>query len=69
LKRMGVQLTGEGMENIGSVIEECLNDPRYKEGRRQVKAETWAHVSHGAELTADYLINKYTELTGKEEGK
>ena len=69
LKRMGVQLTGEGMENIGSVIEECLNDPRYKEGRRQVKAETWAHVSHGAELTVDYLINKYTELTGKEEGK
>ena len=66
LPRLGCQLTEENIEDIKSLIDTCLEDARYTEGRRQVKEETWAHTNEGARLTAEYLINKYKELTGRE---
>ena len=66
LPRLGCQLTEENIEDIKSLIDTCLEDARYAEGRRQVKEETWAHTNEGARLTAEYLINKYKELTGRE---
>ena len=67
LPRIGCKLTDENMENLKDVIDECLTDPKYAEGRREVKAETWENFSCGTERTVDYLIKKYEELT-KEEG-
>ena len=54
------------MEDLKSLIDECISDPVYAEGRRQVKAETWVFEDQGAERAADYLIAKYEELSGKE---
>ena len=51
------------MENLREVIDECLADPKYAEGRAEVKNETWAHFSEGAVRAADYLIGKYEEIT------
>ena len=55
------------MENLKNLIDSCLEDPRYAEGRRCVKAETWVHSGEGARRAADYLIDKYEELTRTEE--
>ncbi|MBO4862497.1 MAG: CDP-glycerol glycerophosphotransferase family protein, partial [Firmicutes bacterium] len=55
LPRLGKMLTDDNMEDLRSLIDECLSDPRYEEGRREVKAETWAHPGRGAELAADYI--------------
>ena len=66
LPRLGKQLTEENMEDLKSLIDECISDPVYAEGRRQVKAETWVFEGKGAERAADYLIAKYEELSGKE---
>lgn len=65
LPKMGRELTEENMENIKELIDTCLTDLKYEEGRKQVKAETWAYCGKGAENTAEYLINKYKELTEK----
>ena len=62
LPRLGRRLTEEGMNDIKSLIDECIEDPRYTEGRRQVKDETWQHFGQGAGLAADYLVSKYEEL-------
>ena len=67
LPRLGCQLTEENMDNLKEVIDACLTDPQYAEGRRQVKAETWEHAGEGAVRAVDYLLNKYQELTAKEE--
>ena len=67
LPRLGMRLTEEGMSNIKALIDECIEDPRFAEGRRQVKAETWENAGLGAELAADYLISKYDELKKEEE--
>ena len=66
LPRLGKELTGENIENLKDVIDSCLADPQYAEGRRSVKAETWEHCGEGAERIVDYLINKYEELTKSE---
>lgn len=67
LPRLGRELTEENMENIGELVEACLNDATYVQGRKEVKAETWAHEGKGAERAVDYLLDKYNELTNKHE--
>lgn len=63
LPRLGRQLTAENMDHLKELIDTCLEDPRFEEGRKAVLAETWAHYGEGAVRTAEYLINKYEELT------
>ena len=66
LPRLGRELTEDNMDHLKELIDSCLTDAQYAEGRSQVKKETWEHIGEGAERTADYLINKYEELTKKE---
>ena len=69
LPRLGSQLTGENMEQVKQLIDQCLTEPRFAEGRRQVKEETWAHVGEGAVRAVDYLLERYEKLTAPgEEG-
>lgn len=65
LPRLGVMLTEDNMTNLKQVIDDCLTDERYGEGRHSVKAETWEHEGEGAVRTVDYLVAKYEELTAK----
>ena len=63
LPRLGEELHAENMDELKDLIDRCLSDPRYAEGRRQVKEETWANSGNGAAATADYLIAKLNELS------
>lgn len=69
LPRIGRELTAENMDDLKELIDSCLTDPRYAEGRRRVKEETWEHCGDGAQRTVAYLLNKYEELTSAEEGE
>ena len=55
------------MANLKELIDTCLSDPKFAEGRRAVKAETWEHVGEGAVRVADYLIAKYEEINKETE--
>jgi CDP-glycerol glycerophosphotransferase (TagB/SpsB family) len=69
LPRLGCQLTEENMENLKGLIDTCLSDNRFAQGRHEVLAETWAHYGDGANQVATYLCNKYDELTHTEKGE
>lgn len=69
LPRLGCQLRPENMENLKELIDACLSEPRYAQGRRQVKSETWEHPGEGARRAVDYLLQKYDELTAGEEAE
>ena len=69
LPKIGCQLTPENMENLKQLIDSCLSDPRYAQGRRQAKEEAWEHPGEGARRTVDYLLEKYAELTAGEGDK
>ncbi len=67
LPRLGRELKEKNMENLKELIDSCLEDPRYAEGRKEVKAETWENAGEGASRVADYLISKYEELSKNKE--
>ena len=55
------------IDNIKEVIDTCITDYSYAEGRKNVLKETWEYKGQGAVRTVDYLINKYNEILSKEE--
>ncbi len=65
LKRLGVQLTDDNMEDLKQLIDTCITDPSFAEGRRSVKEETWVHFGEGAERAVAYLIEKFESIEGK----
>ncbi len=65
LPRLGEMLTDENMGDLKSLIDACIEDPRYAEGRKSVKAETWANCGEGAVQAVDYLLEKYDETLKK----
>ena len=69
LPRLGCQLTEENMGNLKELIDTCLTDPRYAEGRQQVKRETWMYEGEGAKRAVDYLLAKYDEIMAVEKDK
>lgn len=69
LPRLGYQLNEENMGDVKKLIDDCLTNPQYADGRLAVKAETWEHFGEGAKHVADYLISKYEALTDTKEGE
>lgn len=67
LPRLGYELKEDNMSQLKELIDTCLSDPKFAEGRRAVKAETWEHAGEGAARVADYLIAKYDEINNKSE--
>lgn len=63
LPRLGRELNENNMESLKELIDSCIDDGKYTEGRREVKDETWAYFGEGCCRTVDYLINKYEEIT------
>lgn len=66
LPRLGRELTRENIGSMKEVIDACLTDAVYEEGRREVTSETWAYQGEGAVRVADYLMEKYAQLEKKE---
>lgn len=62
LPKIGKQLTFDNISNIKELIDDCLENPIYEQGRKDICAETWEHKGEGAKRTADYIMDKYNEL-------
>lgn len=69
LDQLGLQLTEENMEDIRSLIQQCLSENRFKEGRDRARAETWANIGRSVEAIADYLVEKRSELLSSENNR
>ena len=67
LPDLGAELTEDNFGNLSSVIDDCLNNPRYKENRQIARDQTWANCGHGAEAVADYLVRKIGEIAAEKE--
>lgn len=66
LPRIGTQLTAENMNDIKSVIDTCISDPKFAQGRDEARNETWEHMGEGAVRVCDYIENKLKEITSAE---
>lgn len=66
LPSLGQKLTEDKLDNLKEMIEVCLTDTHYAEGRQKASEEAWSHFGEGAVRTVDYLLEKYRELTNVE---
>ena len=67
LPAIGKQLSMDKLENIGSLVEECLHDTELQAGREQARSEAWQHQGEAATRIVDYLVSKHEELVAKSE--
>lgn len=68
LPRIGKELKMDNLDNIKELIDSCLEDSQYAHARKEVRNETWVYFSEGAVRSADYLMEKYAQLTQQEGG-
>ncbi|MBD5095410.1 MAG: CDP-glycerol--glycerophosphate glycerophosphotransferase [Lachnospiraceae bacterium] len=61
--KLGCELNEDNMESLKELIDSCIDDEKYAEGRCEVKKEAWAYFGEGCSRTVDYLVKKYEEIT------
>lgn len=67
LEKLGLPLAEADLNDIGALVERCLNQPRFREGRDQARRETWANIGHSAEATVDFMISTREDLLNRPE--
>ena len=63
LPLLGLKLTKDNLDGLNQLIDDCLSDPHFREGRDAVRKEVWEYPGEGAVRAADYLEEKYRSLT------
>ena len=66
LPKIGQKLTAESIGSVKSLIDTCLQDPRYQAARQKAREETWQHIGEGAVRAADYLMKTLEKLSAAE---
>ena len=70
LPQIGEPLTEAALDRLKELIDRCLTDSRYRQGRERARAESWLHSGQAAVRTVDYLLEKCRQLQEQErEGK
>lgn len=69
LPHLGIQLNNENMGNLKELIDKCINEEKYAEGRKKAIAETWAYQGEGAKRVVDFLVEKQAELKCEDKGE
>ena len=62
LPKLGMKISNENIGDLKNMIDTCINDSSFSEGRDQARLETWANIGHGAEKTVDYVMKKYEQI-------
>ena len=69
LPRIGQKLTMENIGTLKSMIDLCLKEPKYAQGRKEVREETWKYRGEGAKRVVDYILDKYNDMSAVKEEK
>ena len=62
LPNLGIVLNEDNMSNIKELIDKCIEDPSFREGRDKARSETWVHIGEGTKRTVDFVLKKYNEV-------
>ncbi len=65
-RRIGIELTKENIPNLKQIIDDSIGNMSLDEARNEAKNETWCNIGSSAKVIADYLADKYEELSRKD---
>ena len=63
LPSLGLELNEDNADGIKELIDRCIEDPSFTEGRGKARSDIWVNIGESAERTADFIIRKYKEVT------
>lgn len=69
LPELGIELTDENVGDIKNLIDRCIEDSSFKDGRDKARAETWEHIGEGTKRSVDFVMNKYNEVITKRDSE
>ena len=67
LPYLGIELNEENFGNIKELIDKCIDDPSFSEGRNKAREESWAYIGEGAKRYVDFIMRKYNEVIARKE--
>lgn len=62
LRNIGEKLDDSNITNIKELIDNCLTNPRYKQGRDKARSEAWQNQGNATKDTVKFLIDKYKQI-------
>ena len=66
LPNIGRELDMDALDDMKSLIDGCIGNPVFQEGRDVARAQCWACQGESVERTVDYLLDKLDELNEAE---
>ena len=69
LPEIGIELTDENVGDIKNLIDRCIEDSSFKEGRDKARAQTWEHIGEGTKRCVDFVMKEYNEVIGKKKAE
>ena len=67
LPELGKEINDDYKGNLKTMIDECLNDPKYELARQNARKETWENIGNAASSVCDYLEQKLKELSSEDD--
>jgi hypothetical protein len=61
LPSLGLELNDGNKDKVKDLIDKCIEDPSFTEGREKARSDIWVHIGESAERSADYIISKVKE--------
>ena len=65
LPELGIELTDENVGDIKNLIDRCIEDSSFKEGRDKAREQTWAHIGEGTKRCVDFIMKEYNGVIEK----
>lgn len=63
LPSLGLELNENNAGDIKELIDKCIEDPSFTEGRAKARSDIWVNIGEGSQRTADFIIKKYKEVS------
>ena len=65
LPSLGLELNDENASHVKDLIDKCIEDSSFAEGRDKARSETWVHIGEGAERSVGFILKKLEEMAAK----
>ena len=65
LPELGIELSEDNVDNIKDIIDKCIDDPSFKEGREKARSDSWGYIGESAKRSVGFVMKKYNEVVQK----
>lgn len=62
LPDLGIELNENNAGNIKELIDRCIEDPSFTEGRKKARSDIWVNIGEGAKRSSDFIMKEYKKV-------